>query len=72
MPIYEYVCDSCDDNFEIEQRMSDEALTECTRCKGKIRRVFNSSPIIFKGSGFYINDSKKSSSKDESSSAQSS
>lgn len=59
MPIYEYVCDSCKYNFEIEQSMQDEPLSECPKCKNKIRRVFSLSPIIFKGSGFYSTDNRK-------------
>ncbi|WP_422480543.1 FmdB family zinc ribbon protein [Pleomorphochaeta sp. DL1XJH-081] len=62
MPIYEYICDSCNHQFEIQQSMNDNALTECPQCSGKIRRVFGLNSVIFKGSGFYCNDSKKSSS----------
>ncbi|MFA5513636.1 MAG: FmdB family zinc ribbon protein [Sphaerochaetaceae bacterium] len=72
MPIYEYVCDSCKKTFDVEQRMSDEPLTVCTECKGRLRRVFNSSPIIFKGGGFYATDSRKESPKEESVGAKSS
>lgn len=62
MPIYEYVCDSCDHQFEVQQSMRDNPLTQCPECNGKVRRVFGLSSVIFKGSGFYCNDSKKSSS----------
>lgn len=65
MPIYEYVCDSCNHSFEIEQSMRDNPLTECPQCNGRIRRVFGLSSVIFKGSGFYCNDSKKSGSPKE-------
>ncbi|MGI6432828.1 MAG: FmdB family zinc ribbon protein [Sphaerochaetaceae bacterium] len=58
MPIYEYECDFCKNHFEIEQSMRDEPLSECPVCKAEIRRIFGLSSIIFKGSGFYINDSK--------------
>jgi putative FmdB family regulatory protein len=67
MPIYEYVCDSCKYNFEIEQSMQDEILSECPKCKNKIRRVFSLSPIIFKGSGFYSTDTRKTEGKEKSS-----
>jgi putative FmdB family regulatory protein len=56
MPIYEYICDSCNHQFEIQQSMNDNALTECPQCSGKIRRVFGLNSVIFKGSGFYCND----------------
>ncbi|MFA5467827.1 MAG: FmdB family zinc ribbon protein [Sphaerochaetaceae bacterium] len=58
MPIYEYACDECKCELEFEQKMSDEPLTVCPRCSGRLRRVFNASSIIFKGSGFYVNDSR--------------
>jgi putative FmdB family regulatory protein len=58
MPIYEYACDECKVELEIEQSMMDEPLTICPKCSGTIRRVFNASSIIFKGSGFYANDSR--------------
>lgn len=59
MPIYEYECDLCSFRFEKKQRFDDEPLTECPKCQGEVRRVFHSSPVIFKGSGFYITDSRK-------------
>lgn len=62
MPIYEYVCDSCDHQFEIQQSMQDNPLTECPKCSGQVRRVFGLNSVIFKGSGFYCTDSKKKSS----------
>ncbi len=58
MPIYEYACNECKVELEIEQSMKDEPLTICPKCSGTIRRVFNASSIIFKGSGFYVNDSR--------------
>lgn len=60
MPIYEYECDSCNHHFEVEQSMRDNPLTECPECSGHIRRVFGLSSVIFKGSGFYCTDTKKS------------
>jgi len=61
MPIYEYECDLCRFRFEKKQKFDDEPLTECPKCQGEVRRVFHSSPVIFKGSGFYITDSRKDS-----------
>ncbi|HLW22504.1 MAG TPA: FmdB family zinc ribbon protein [Sphaerochaetaceae bacterium] len=60
MPTYEYACDSCNHQFEAMQSMSDEPLTECPQCSGKVRRMFGLSSVIFKGSGFYCTDTKKS------------
>ena len=60
MPTYDYVCKDCGHEFEAFQSMKDEALTECPSCDGQVRRkVGGGTGIIFKGSGFYINDSKK-------------
>ena len=61
MPIYEYECSICDFRFERKQRFDDEPVDMCPNCKGKARRVIHSVPIIFKGSGFYITDSRKGS-----------
>ncbi len=62
MPTYEYRCDQCLGMFEIMQSMKDEAIKDCPKCKtkGKVRRLISKNVgIAFKGSGFYINDSKK-------------
>ncbi|MBE2224099.1 MAG: FmdB family transcriptional regulator [Anaerolineae bacterium] len=48
----------CDNEFEIRQRMTDEPLTECPECEGKIRRVVNSVGVVFKGKGFYVTDNR--------------
>ncbi len=61
MPIYEYECNLCNFRFEMKQRIHDKAVAACPQCQGKARRIFNSVPVIFKGSGFYITDSRKSS-----------
>ena len=58
MPTYEYACTKCGHQFEIVQSFSDNALTKCPECKGKLRKVFGSVGIVFKGSGFYKNDSR--------------
>ncbi|MDC7246259.1 MAG: zinc ribbon domain-containing protein [Sphaerochaetaceae bacterium] len=58
MPYYEYECETCKKRFEVFQSMNDEPLTECPTCSSPVRRVFNPSSVIFKGSGFYCNDSK--------------
>ena len=59
MPIYEYECDPCGCCFERKQRFDEEPVAICPDCQGKARRVINSVPVIFKGSGFYITDSRK-------------
>lgn len=61
MPIYEYQCEQCHCTFERKQRYDEEPVTQC-ECGGKTRRLIQPAPIIFKGSGFYVNDYKKASS----------
>ena len=58
MPTYQYACTECGEQLERVQSFSDPALTECPACSGKLRKVFNSVGIVFKGSGFYRNDSR--------------
>ncbi len=60
MPIYEYECSECEFTFERKQRFDEEPIAMCPECQGKARRVICSVPIIFKGSGFYVTDSRKS------------
>lgn len=62
MPIYEYACNDCGHRFDIKQSWSDDALTVCPECTGAIRRVLHPAGVIFKGSGWYITDSRKGSS----------
>ena len=60
MPTYEYVCDVCGAHFEQFQQMTEEALTKCPECGGRVRRLIGTgSGIIFKGSGFYETDYKR-------------
>ena len=59
MPIYEYECGNCRYRFERKQNFDEEPVAMCPECQGKARRVLHSVPIIFKGSGFYITDSRK-------------
>lgn len=58
MPTYSYACTECDNKFDIVQSFTDDALTECPECSGKLRKLFNSVGIVFKGSGFYRTDSR--------------
>jgi|WetSurMetagenome_2_1015567.scaffolds.fasta_scaffold355978_1 putative FmdB family regulatory protein len=59
MPIYEYECNECRCRFEKRQRFYDEATATCPKCQGKSKRVLSPVPTIFKGSGFYVTDSRK-------------
>ena len=60
MPTYEYECTNCDHRFERMQGINDKPLITCVKCgEQKLRRVFHTSGIIFKGSGFYTTDYKK-------------
>ena len=59
MPTYQYACTECGERLEAVQSFSDPALTECPVCQGRLRKVFNSVGVVFKGSGFYRNDSRK-------------
>ena len=72
MPTYEYECQNCHERVEAVQKFSDAALTMCPLCGGELRKVFSAVGIVFKGSGFYKNDSRKSGSSSESSTASSS
>lgn len=58
MPTYQYACKECGHRFETLQAFSDASLTECPTCGGQLRKVFNSVGVVFKGSGFYRNDSR--------------
>ena len=61
MPTYQYACTECDHRFDAVQSFSDPSLTECPVCGGKLRKVFSSVGIVFKGSGFYRTDSRSGS-----------
>ncbi|WP_189825150.1 FmdB family zinc ribbon protein [Streptomyces finlayi] len=62
MPTYQYQCTACGEGLEAVQKFTDDALTECPACKGRLKKVFSAVGIVFKGSGFYRNDSRGSSS----------
>lgn len=72
MPTYSYACTECDNRFDIVQSFSEDSLTECNECSGKLRKLFNSVGIVFKGSGFYRTDSRSGSTASESASSSSS
>jgi putative FmdB family regulatory protein len=58
MPTYSYRCTECDTAFDIQQAFTDDSLTVCPTCGGKLRKVFNAVGVSFTGSGFYRNDSR--------------
>ncbi|WP_282702707.1 FmdB family zinc ribbon protein [Streptomyces sp. CC219B] len=62
MPTYQYQCTECGEGLEAVQKFTDDALTECPTCDGRLKKVFSAVGIVFKGSGFYRNDSRGSSS----------
>lgn len=59
MPTYSYACTACDHRFDAVQAFTDDALTNCPQCSGKLRKLFNSVGVVFKGSGFYRTDSRE-------------
>jgi putative FmdB family regulatory protein len=59
LPTYQYVCTACDEPLEAVQAFTDPALTECPSCGGRLRKVFTSVGVVFKGSGFYRTDSRE-------------
>lgn len=63
MPTYDYRCEACGHVFEEFQMMSDEPLTECPQCGGRVKRLIGGGiGVIFKGSGFYVTDNKSANS----------
>jgi len=65
VPTYQYACKECGHAFDQVQSFSDDALTECPECDGRLRKVFNAVGVVFKGSGFYRTDSRGTSSSSE-------
>jgi putative FmdB family regulatory protein len=60
MPTYEYACRDCGHHLEVVQSFTDPPLQTCERCKGPLRKVFSAAGIIFKGSGYYVTDTRAS------------
>jgi len=60
VPTYQYQCTDCGEALEVRQSFTDDALTVCPACQGTLRKVFNAVGVVFKGSGFYRNDSRNS------------
>ncbi|MGH3634833.1 FmdB family zinc ribbon protein [Mycobacterium sp.] len=60
MPTYSYACTECGNRFDVAQAFTDDALTTCPQCSGRLRKLFGSVGVVFKGSGFYRTDSRES------------
>jgi len=58
VPTYAYACTECGHAFDQFQSFTDDALTECPQCRGRLRKLFNAVGVVFKGSGFYRTDSR--------------
>jgi len=59
MPIYEYECEKCSLRFELKKHFGEDGRASCPLCQGEARRIFSPVPVIFKGSGFYVTDSRR-------------
>lgn len=71
MPTYEYACTTNGHRFEVKQSFADDALTECVECGEPVRKVFNAAGLVFKGSGYYVTDTRGGSGKSSTGSASS-
>ena len=72
MPTYSYACTECGNRFDAVQAFSDDALTDCPKCSGRLRKLFGKVGVVFKGSGFYRTDSRESAKTSSNGSAKSS
>ena len=72
MPTYSYACTDCGNRFDVVQAFSDDALTTCEKCSGRLRKLFGNVGVVFKGSGFYRTDSREASKSSSSTSSSSS
>ncbi|MBO0865305.1 MAG: FmdB family transcriptional regulator [Mycobacterium sp.] len=72
MPTYSYACTECGNRFDVVQAFTDDALTTCQQCSGRLRKLFNSVGVVFKGSGFYRTDNRESAKSSTNGSAKSS
>ncbi|HUV05477.1 MAG TPA: FmdB family zinc ribbon protein [Armatimonadota bacterium] len=65
MPTYGYQCTACNHTFEVFQKIADEPIRECEKCRGKVRRLLYPVGIVFKGPGFHVTDYRKPEKKDD-------
>ena len=63
MPTYEYACRDCGEHLEVVQSFTDAPLSVCGACGGALRKVFSAAGIIFKGSGYYVTDTREKAAK---------
>ena len=56
MPLYEYKCEACHHQFEVQQKFSDPLIDTCIRCGKRVRKLISAPGIMFKGSGWYVTD----------------
>ena len=56
MPIYEYECEKCNKHFEVMQKITDESLTTCSDCKGRLKKMISNTSFVLKGTGWYATD----------------
>jgi len=61
VPTYSYACTECDNKFDVVQSFTDDSMTECPQCEGRLRKLFGKVGVVFKGSGFYRTDSREAS-----------
>ncbi|MGD9619755.1 MAG: FmdB family zinc ribbon protein [Mycolicibacterium sp.] len=59
MPTYSYACTECDNKFDVVQSFTDDSMTDCPSCEGRLRKLFGKVGVVFKGSGFYRTDSRE-------------
>jgi putative FmdB family regulatory protein len=59
MPLYDYACTKCGRTFEVRRGFNETHEDPCAACGAPVRRVFNAAPVLFKGSGFYVTDSRR-------------
>lgn len=62
MPTYQYACTECEAQMEVVQKFSDDSLTVCPECEGRLRKVYSAVGVVFKGSGFYRTDNSSATS----------
>lgn len=56
MPVYEYKCTRCSEQFEVTQKMTDAPLTDCKSCRGELKKLITNTSFVLKGSGWYVSD----------------
>lgn len=65
MPVYDYRCEKCGKEFEIEQKISESPIKKCSKCGGKVKRLISNTSFVLKGSGWYVTDYARKGKKEE-------